>query len=268
MLVGRNGEGKSTVVSQMICNSINNKIPVFLYSGEMSTQRILNWLFRQAIGNDKEYLEFVETKYRLKADIKPRALKALRQWAADLFFTFDKSVANVRENTSDLFEVMSIAARRYGCKLFIIDNLMSALEDTADSINADQSNFVQRCKDFAENYHVHLILVTHPNKAKGRGEKLEKEDISGSNNIPNKADIIISIERQFKDDRDCDAKLRLLKDREEGRFVEVKLIFQETTKRFLELEGDKVRPINYNWRHYLEDADWYEVDIEEKDLPF
>lgn len=268
VLVGRNGEGKSTVVSQMICNSINNKIPVFLYSGEMSTQRILNWLFRQAIGNDKEYLEFVETKYRLKADIKPRALKALRQWAADLFFTFDKSVANVRENTSDLFEVMSIAARRYGCKLFIIDNLMSALEDTADSINADQSNFVQRCKDFAENYHVHLILVTHPNKAKGRGEKLEKEDISGSNNIPNKADIIISIERQFKDDRDCDAKLRLLKDREEGRFVEVKLIFQETTKRFLELEGDKVRPINYNWRHYLEDADWYEVDIEEKDLPF
>lgn len=268
VLVGRNGEGKSTAISQIICNSINHKIPVFLYSGEMSTQRILNWLFRQVIGNDKEYLEFVETKYRLKADIKPRALKALQQWAADLFFTFDKSVANVRENTGDLFEVMSIAARRYGCKLFIIDNLMSALEDTADSINADQSNFVQRCKDFAENYHVHIILVTHPNKAKGRGAELEKEDISGSNNIPNKADIIISIERQFKDDRDCDAKLRLLKDREEGRYTEVKLIFQETTKRFLELEGDKVRPINYNWRQYLEDADWYEVDIEENDLPF
>ena len=53
VLVGRNGEGKSTAISQIICNSINRKIPVFLYSGEMSTQRILNWLFRQVIGNDK-----------------------------------------------------------------------------------------------------------------------------------------------------------------------------------------------------------------------
>ncbi len=268
VLVGRNGEGKSTVISQIICNCIDNRIPVFLYSGEMSTQRILNWLFRQAIGDEKEYLEFVKTKYRLKADIRPAALEALKQWIADLFFTFDKSVLNIRKDTKDLFDVMSVAARRYGCKLFIIDNLMSALEETADSINADQSNFVQQCKDFAENYRVHVILATHPNKIKGRGEKLEKEDISGSNNIPNKADVIISIERQFKNDRDCDAKLRLLKDREEGRYTEVKLIFQETTKRFLELEGDKIRPINYNWRQHLENEDWHEVDIEENALPF
>lgn len=267
VLFGRNGEGKSTVISQVICNCIDNKIPVFLYSGEMSTKRLLNWLYKQAIGDEKEYLTFVKTKYKVKADIKPEALRALQQWTSSLFFTYDKSAANVRKNMNDLFEVMAVAVKRYGCKLLIIDNLMSALEDTADSINADQSNFVQQCKDFAESYHAHVVLVAHPNKAKGKGEPLEKEDISGSNNIPNKADVIISVERQYKDDRDCDTKLRLLKDREEGRYKVVKLLFQESTKRLLEIEGNDVKTIEYGWKQYLPKQDWYEIDPPE-DIPF
>ena len=267
VLFGRNGEGKSTVMSQIICTCIDNQIPVFLYSGEMSTTRLLNWLYKQAIGDEKEYLSFVKTKYKVKADIKPEVLRALQQWSSSLFFTYDKSATNVRKNVNDLFEVMAIAVKRYGCKLLVVDNLMSALEDTADSINADQSNFVQRCKDFAEGYHAHVVLVAHPNKTKGRGEPLEKEDISGSNNIPNKADVIIAVERQYKDDRDCDAKLRLIKDREEGRYTAIKLLFQESTKRLLEVEGDKVRPVEYGWKQYLPKQDWHEIEKPE-DCPF
>jgi len=251
ILVGRNSEGKSTAVSQMICNAIDNDIPVFLYSGEMGTQRILNWLFRQAIGDEQEYLKFVQTKYRLKTEVKPEAVQALMKWMSGKFYTFDKSVINVRKDTGALFEVMEIAVKRYGCKLIIIDNLMSALEDSADAQNANQSNFTQQCKDFAEAYKVHVMLVCHPNKLKRQGEKLEKEDISGSANISNKADIIVSIERQFREDRNCDALLRLLKDRENGKYAEVKLIFQESTKRLLEVENGTVRPIQYDWKRYL-----------------
>ena len=265
ILVGRNGEGKSTWSSQVICNSIDNRIPVFLYSGEMSPQRILNWLYRQAIGNKRQYLTFTQGKYKPKADIRPDALAALRKWSANMFYTFDKTVFNVRKNTSDLFEVMGTAARRYGCKLFIIDNLMSALEDSADSANADQSNFVQRCKDFAEAYRVHVILVCHPNKNKGRDMPLEKEDISGSSHIANKADIILSIERQYKLDKDCDAKLRLLKDREGGRYIEVMLMFQESTKRLVEFSGEIFRQNEYKWEQYLKNPPLgYEVPIDDR----
>lgn len=270
ILVGRNGEGKSTAISQMVANCIDKKIPVFLYSGEMSTQRVLNWLFKQVIGDDRQYLDFVQTKYKMKSDIKPEALQALRQWAADMFFTYDKSVSNVRKSTSDLFEVMAVAVKRYGCKLIIIDNLMSAMEDNADSINADQSNFVQQCKDFAENYRIHIMLAVHPNKLKKAGEKIEKEDISGSNNIANKSDVILSLEKQIKEDRDCDAKLRLLKDREEGRYKEVKLIFQDSAKRLLEVEGGNVRPVQYNWKRFLSEKlekQWWE-QVEDETLPF
>jgi replicative DNA helicase len=273
ILMGRNGEGKSTVVSQIICNCIDNKIPVFLYSGEMSTGRVLNWLFRQAIGYSRDYYDYVQTKYKSKADVKPDVLEALRKWMSDLFFTYDKSVSNVRKNVDDLFEVMTMAVKRYGCKLLVIDNLMSALEDTADAINADQSNFVQRCKDFAEAYRVHILLVVHPSKVKRRGEILEKEDISGSNNIPNKADYIFSIERQYKEDRDCDAKLRLLKDREEGKYREIKLMFQENTKRLLEYVDGGLRTLNYKWTDYMpkqmeiQGRHWWE-EVTDDDLPF
>jgi RecA-family ATPase len=140
------------------------------------------------------------------------------------------------------------------------------MEDNAESTNADQSNFVQQCKDFAEAYRVHVMLVVHPSKLKRRGEALEKEDISGSNNIPNKADVIISVERQYKEDRDCDAKLRLLKDREEGQYKEVNLIFQEGTKRLLEYENGAIKNIQYSWRQFLplkEEKEWWENEPEE-----
>lgn len=251
ILVGRNGEGKSTFISQLMCNCIDNIIPIFLYSGEMSSQRILHWLYRQVIGTDQQYLDFVKTKYKTKTEIKHEALEALRHWSSGLFFTYDKSVSNVRKNVNDLFEVAAMAVKRYGCKLVIIDNLMSALEDAAESMNADQSNFVQQCKDFAEGYRVHVILAVHPNKVKKAGEKIEKEDISGSNNIPNKADIILSVEKQIAEDKDCDAKIRLLKDREEGRYKEIKLLFQESTKRLLEIENGTIRQIDYRWKQYL-----------------
>jgi twinkle protein len=70
VVFGRSGEGKSTWISQVVCNCIDNRIPVFLYSGEMGSQRILNWLYKQVIGDDEKYLENVRTKYKLKKEYK------------------------------------------------------------------------------------------------------------------------------------------------------------------------------------------------------
>ncbi|MDQ4682060.1 hypothetical protein, partial [Stenotrophomonas maltophilia group sp. RNC7] len=93
---------------------------------------------------------------------------------------------------------------------------MSILEENADSLFSDQANFVQRCKDFAIDNWVHVVLLAHPNKEKKELKdkeigNLEKTDISGSNNIPNKADNIISVERIWGDNREFDALITSLK---------------------------------------------------------
>lgn len=237
VMFGRNGEGKTTFISQIISHSIEKDVKTFLYSGEMSEMKIQDWLYRQMIGNNKENLRTIITKYKDKIEPKPEVIKKIKEWHEGRLYLYDR---NEREITGDLnkfFDVMELAAKRYGVRLFVIDNLMSILEENADSLYSDQANFVQRCKNFAINNNVHIVLLAHPNKekeeiAKSNKGNLEKTDISGSNNIPNKADNIISVERLWGEDRECDAIVTSLKDRESGQRKQMKFFFSQNTLRF------------------------------------
>jgi twinkle protein len=138
--------------------------------------------------------------------------------------------------------------------LFIIDNLMAVLEENADSLYSDQANFVQKCKDFAIKQNCHVVLLAHPNKEKKEVKKgsegnLEKTDISGSNNIPNKADNIIAIERVWDEEGDCDAIITCLKDRESGQRKAFKYLFSRETLRFYN-DWTKENVV-YGWEKYL-----------------
>lgn len=237
VVFGRNGEGKTTFISQVIGHCLDKGVKTFLYSGEMSETKIQDWLYRQIIGNKKEHLRTIVTKYRDKIEPKPEVIKKIKNWHRGTLYLYDR---NEREITGDLnkfFEVMELAAKKYEVKLFVIDNLMAILEENADSLFSDQANFVQRCKNFVINNKVHVVLLAHPNKEKREIKKndsgnLEKTDISGSNNIPNKADNIIAVERVWGDDRDCDAVITSLKDRETGQRKEMRFYFSPTSLRF------------------------------------
>lgn len=235
--VGRNGEGKTTFISQVIGHCIEKGTKTFLYSGEMSEAKIQDWLYRQMIGSKKEYLRTIIAKYKDKVEPKPEIIKKIKEWHKGKLYLYDR---NEREITGDLdkfFKIMEMASKRYGVKLFVIDNLMAILEENADSLYSDQANFVQRCKDFAIASNVHIVLLAHPNKEKreilkGQAGNLEKTDISGSNNIGNKADNIIAIERLWGDDREYDAIITSLKDRETGQRKQMKFYFSRNTLRF------------------------------------
>jgi len=232
ILFGRNGEGKSTVISQIISHNLKRKVKTFLFSGELSPQKVQEWQYKQMVGNNKDMMNEVKTKYKIKREPKPHIVKAIKQWHEDIWYLYDKKV------DTDFFKTMSVLARRYGVRLFIIDNLMTVLEENAESLYSDQANFVQKCKDFAIQHNCHLILAGHPNKSKQELDpetekgNLEKTDISGSNNIPNKADNIISVERLFGDGRICDAIVSVLKDREEGQRKVIHYNFSKRTLRF------------------------------------
>ena len=254
VVFGRNGEGKTTFISQVIAHCIQNNEKVFLYSGEMSDNKIQNWLYRQMIGTNKQYLRTIVTKYKDKVEPLPAVVKAIKTWHKGKFFLFDRNERKVLGDLKKFFDTMEIASKRYGIKLFIIDNLMAVLEENADSLYSDQANFVQRCKDFAINQNCHVVLLAHPNKEKKEVKKgsegnLEKTDISGSNNIPNKADNIIAIERVWDEEGDCDAIITCLKDRESGQRKAFKYLFSRETLRFYN-DWTKENVV-YGWEKYL-----------------
>lgn len=237
IVFGRNGEGKTTFISQVIAHNIEKNVKTFLYSGEMSEQKIQNWLYRQLIGSNKEHLRKIITKYKDKVEPKPEVIKRIKDWHKGKLFLYDRKETEVTGNLNKFFEVMELAAKRYGVKLFVIDNLMTILEENADSLYSDQANFVQRCKEFAIDNNVHIVLLAHPNKEKreiknGIEGNLEKTDVSGTNNIPNKADNIIAVERVWADEREFDAIVTSLKDRETGQRKIMNFYFSSKTLRF------------------------------------
>ena len=253
IIFGRNGEGKTTFISQIITHCLQKSVPVFLYSGEMSDQKIQTWLYRQLIGDNTEFLQAVKTKYKEKVQPKPEVIAAIKEWHREKLYLFDRNEKEVLGNLDRFFEIMELAAKRYGCKLFVIDNLMAVLEENADSIYSDQANFVQRCKDFAVKHWVHVVLLTHPNKEKGELKNaqfgnLEKTDISGSNNIANKSDNIIAVERNWER-TDFDAIITSLKDRETGQRKVMRFYFSSSTLRFY--NGRTNEKVDFGWQKFL-----------------
>ncbi len=236
VIFGRNGEGKSTFISQVIGHCIEQDNRVFLYSGEMSDRKIQDWFYRQLVGSKTKHLQIVEGKYHNKREIRPQSVAKIQEWHRGKLFLFDRSAKELAGNLDKFFEVAEYAVRRYEVKLVIIDNLMAILEENADSLFSDQANFVQRCKNFAIEHNCHVVLLAHPNKAKAEISKptsnLEKTDISGSNNIANKADNVIGIERIWNENADFTAIISSLKDRESGQRKRFLYKFSRDSLRF------------------------------------
>lgn len=256
IIFGRNGEGKTTFISQVLGHCISKGTKTFLYNGEMSARKLQDWLYKQIAGAQKDYYITVETKYGPKKELKKTVVEAIKQWHQELLYMFDLKVCkNGKDKIDEFFNAAEIAVRKYGVKLIVIDNLMAMLEENSNSVNADQGNLVQRCKEFAVKNNIHIVLLCHPNKEKkeisGEDGNLEKNDISGTGNIPNKADNIISIERVWADERSCDVIISSLKDRESGQRKVMKMLFSNVTLRFY--NGVTLQSKNYSWTKYLKE---------------
>lgn len=252
VLFGRNGEGKTTLISQVIAHNLSRGRKTFLYSGEMSENKLQSWLYHQVVGQDKDAYISIQTKYGVKKELKANVIEAIKEWHKDTFYLYNRNSKRTVRELDRLFGTMESCVK-IGVRLFVIDNIMTALEENADSLYSDQANFVQRCKDFVVKNNVHCVLMAHPNKEKKEitGEKgnLEKTDISGSNNIPNKADNIIAVERVWNEDIPIDLIITSLKDRESGQRKVIPMRFSRETMRFY--DATTPQNINYGWKKYL-----------------
>lgn len=123
----------------------------------------------------------------------------------DRFYLFDNQEIFESNQSESILKVFQMAARRYGCKLFLADNLMTALSDSDEETKA-QGKFANALKKFATRYRVHVMLVAHPRKVK-IGEKLGQDDIGGSSATIRLADSAIVVEQP---------NLRIIKNRDGG----------------------------------------------------
>lgn len=229
LLSGKRGEGKSTFMSQLVAEAIEQDNAVFVYSGELPNYYFKNWLDLQIAGSrniEKRHDEYDNNQYYISDETS----QIINRWYYDKAFIFDNSAVDDDE-FDGLLKIISDAVCRYNIKLVCIDNLMTALEDDVNSdIYRQQSKFVRELAKMSKRYDIAIILIAHPKKS---NIEFNNDTVSGSADITNAVDVVMNYERC--DDEDADSKITINKNRLTGKLITgdnaVRLIYSESSKR-------------------------------------
>ena len=245
---GRRGEGKSTLLGQILLNTIDQGRRVCAYSGELPAKQFKRFIRQQAAG----YLHVTKREdpltgksfFLVNDDVKV----PIDRWFDGTLFLTDirDKAAHDKETILRLFEGSN---RRYGCDTFLVDNIMTAqLRGEAEQgYYRAQSAFAGRLADFCKRRGVHVHLVAHPRKTEGK-RPLEADDVGGSGDITNRADNVLKVERVPEErfqELGYSTLLTILKNREFGARGKVKLEFNEPSRRLFQMGGSPAK--RYGW---------------------
>ena len=187
---GNTKAGKSSAVTQIICNAITDGAKVCVWSGEMSKSE-----FKYNVGvHVAGYEGFEVGTTRTGAEyarIKPEFAEKVRQWAkGNLFVLSHKGKMTVEI----MLENFRLAYERFGCEVFVGDNLMKLVAGKgSDNVNFAQTTIVNSFSDFVKETKTHGHLVTHTSKADSdQAPPKTINEVSGAKEIVNLCDSLVS----------------------------------------------------------------------------
>lgn len=234
---GRRGEGKSTLLGQIMAEAVNQGRAVCAYSGELPASQFKRSIAPQIAGPGN--LRAVPDPHTGRTEYEPRDMGPIDRWLAGKFFLTD-----IRQQTAHdedyILSLFAYAKRRYGCSVYLVDNIMTTQlkgERELGHLGA-QKEFTRRLCAFAKSADVHVHMVAHPRKS-GDGA-LTADDVAGANEISNLADKLFAVERQ-----ETGTLVRILKDRQTGSRNKIELQFDEKSRRFYDSGGSPGK--KYSW---------------------
>lgn len=195
LVSGLRGSAKSTWLSQVALNAVDQDFNVVMYSGELKDTRCMGWMFQQAAGPDwvANSSKF-ENYWYCRDEAKPK----IADWLGERFHLYNNDYGN---NFKALANNLNDIIKRLQSDLVIIDNMsILDLSDITDDRRADkweqQKLFVETLKNLAMICRCHIVFVAHPRKAMGF---LRLDDVGGSGSIGNLVDNAFIVHRVNKD---------------------------------------------------------------------
>ena len=188
---GRNGSAKSTVLNQLCLNACQDGFKCAIFSGELSKQRMKQWIQLQAAGkqNVAPSKKFENLFYVPKA-----TGDKIDKWLDNKLWVYDNAFGN---NFESVLNHLKELVEKENIDMIVLDNLM-ALDIL--TLNGDkyqqQTTMILALVDFVKSYNVHLHIVCHPRKA---ATFLRKDDISGTADLTNAVDNVFIVHRVGND---------------------------------------------------------------------
>lgn len=270
---GLRASAKSTILSQIALQAVNDGHSVLAYSGELTDKRYARWLIQQAAG--KQYCREIE-KDDSKFWVVPDAIKKdIAKWIHNNLHVYNNSYGS---NYDDLISRVKDKVDEIHPDLVIMDNLMTIGKAEVDQNEyRAQTAIMNGLLDLAKQYNVHVALVAHPRKTISF---LRLVDVAGSGNISNLVDsafIVHRVNHDFKKgymDEFCKKGtnedevllfkgtnvIEIAKDREEGIQDEFIPLWYEIESRRMKNSSTEV--IKFKWT-----TEWAEQEAEEEFMP-
>lgn len=248
---GRRGEGKSTILTQVMLEAVEQGVNVCAYSGEIPADRFKYTLCLQAAGSSYA-CERDDKRTGRKIQFVPRAhWDKINRWLDGKFWLYDNRIAEADEAESVL-RVFEQAYRRYDCRVFLVDNIMTVRTCKRESdFYQAQADFALRLRKLAARLGICVNLVVHPRKTGAKSE-VDNDDVGGSATLTNAACNVFWMKRLSDieaSQNGCDSTLRCTKNRAHGETGEVPLSYVPTCRRFVERGGTEKL------------FSWYVVDV-------
>lgn len=273
LLSGMRASGKTSILSEIALNAIDDGNRVGCFSGEMKDSRFFRWMILQAAGKSYAMYGGREGVWNV-----PRMQQEqIADWLDGKFWLYNNKYGNDFTAITEQFEKLIVEKK---LDLLILDNLMAFNTQglSPDKYEA-QSKFVLTIVDLAHKYNIHCLFVAHPKKSNGF---LRLDDVSGTADLSNAVDNAFIIHRTNHDFKvktreefewnendaiyDSDNVIEIVKDRENGnQDIFIPLYFEKETRR---LKNDRNEYRTYGWSRDANGFTPIATEIEESEIPF
>lgn len=162
VLTGTAGSGKTSLLSTLICQAVDQGYPAFVYSGELSNPSLKSWVDFVHAGRRglNQYAKTVGHGFYYK--VRPDVFQSINEhYKGKIFFYKD----SIDQKVSHIMQTAESVVRRYGVRFLVFDNLTSMdLENDDNNKYQKQEEFIRDIVAFATRWDVCCVIVLHPKK--------------------------------------------------------------------------------------------------------
>ena len=271
VLSGRPASGKTSLIDQIIANTIDDGESVFLFSKEMPERMSTNW-FNFILAGRRNLAEKVSNDGEKYHVVPFETKKKIQEYYRRKLYIYKDTEPN---DINSVMKSMEDCVRKYGVKLLVLDNLMMLdLSCSEAEKNTAQTNLVNDLIKFASKFNVAIILVAHPRKTQAMNTDIEMYDIAGTSNIINLAMRSIGLRRVTKKEQEDEKNpfrkynvvLTIMKDRLLGKSdVQMGLYYDVKSRRFFTDYSEFDHRYKWDEKKYTDKIDY---PIKEEQSPF